>query len=358
MIDFTDIRKKLFTAEFLTGLFCIGALIILFYFTAVIRGKDMFSNAKKHPLVIEFPYAGSLSVNDKVKVIGVEMGSVASIELASGNTTVIVKTLMNREILLYSDYSVTLQNSSIFGGAYININPGKKTTEVLPRGTIFKGLPPIDIIQEASGLIAALKEDEKYFRESVIQGGVFDKIKDALGNLEANSKDFRDICADIKAGKGTIGKFFTDPSFYNEATGSFTEISKTTGKVNDIINDLQSGKGTLGKLITKDDAYNSMMDSVENIKNVTKKMAEGENSFGKMLKDDGKLYSDLSETMKNAREISDMLREGKGTIGLLLKDEALYRETKDTVRQIRAAVEDLREMAPVATFGSIALGAL
>ena len=31
-------RNLLFSAEFLTGLFCIGALCILFYFTVMIRG--------------------------------------------------------------------------------------------------------------------------------------------------------------------------------------------------------------------------------------------------------------------------------------------------------------------------------
>lgn len=33
-------RNHLLSPEFLTGLFCIGALCILFYFTVVIRGKD------------------------------------------------------------------------------------------------------------------------------------------------------------------------------------------------------------------------------------------------------------------------------------------------------------------------------
>ena len=161
---------------FLTGLFCIGALCILFYFTVIIRGKDYFDTRKHFYISARFPHASTLAVNDKVKVIGVEMGTVDSLELAPGNNAVIVRMKLRRDIPIYKGYEMLIQNSSVFGGAYVNINPGKSEGEPLPPDTVFDGLQPIDIIKEASELLAAFREDEKYFREVILEGGVLEKL--------------------------------------------------------------------------------------------------------------------------------------------------------------------------------------
>ena len=46
----TPRRPKLLSPEFITGLFCLGAFIILFYFTVLIRGKDIFDHHHYHYL--------------------------------------------------------------------------------------------------------------------------------------------------------------------------------------------------------------------------------------------------------------------------------------------------------------------
>ena len=187
-------RNLLLSPEFLTGLFCIGALCILFYFTVVIRGKDFFDTRKHFYISARFPHASTLAVNDKVKIIGVEMGTVDSLELAPGNNAVIVKMKLRKDIRIYQGYEMLIQNSSVFGGAYVNINPGAPEGEPFPADTVFDGLPPIDIIKEASELIAAFREDEKYFREVILEGGVLEKIRDALKRIEENAKNLNDIC--------------------------------------------------------------------------------------------------------------------------------------------------------------------
>ena len=248
-------RNLLLSPEFLTGLFCIGALCILFYFTVVIRGKDFFDTRKHFYISARFPHASTLAVNDKVKIIGVEMGTVDSLELAPGNNAVIVKMKLRKDIRIYQGYEMLIQNSSVFGGAYVNINPGAPEGEPFPADTVFDGLPPIDIIKEASELIAAFREDEKYFREVILEGGVLEKIRDALKRIEENAKNLNDICEEIKAGKGTLGKLFTDPAFYVDAQKAFVELSAFSKKVDAILAEIQSGKGTLGKLLNDEEAY-------------------------------------------------------------------------------------------------------
>ena len=310
-------RNLLLSPEFLTGLFCIGALCILFYFTVVIRGKDFFDTRKHFYISARFPHASTLAVNDKVKIIGVEMGTVDSLELAPGNNAVIVKMKLRKDIRIYQGYEMLIQNSSVFGGAYVNINPGAPEGEPFPADTVFDGLPPIDIIKEASELIAAFREDEKYFREVILEGGVLEKIRDALKRIEENAKNLNDICEEIKAGKGTLGKLLNDEEAYREMTAFMKNMNAFAVKLN-------TDKGSLAKF----------------------------------MMDDGRFYNNLNSTLENLDTLAKMMSNKKGTLNKLMTDDSLYNEMRDTVREIRSAVDDLREMAPVATFGSVLLGAL
>lgn len=353
-------RLFLISPEFLTGLFVIGALCILFYFTVIVRGWDLFSSGSNMSYFsVSFPHASTLAVNDKVKVIGVDMGVVTSIELAPDNNSVIVHVKLRRKIPIYPGYEFSIQSSSVFGGAYINIKPGApEKGSALPTGTIFKGIQPIDIITEASELLAAFREDEKYLRKVLIEGGVLDKIKDTLKSMEENVRSFNVICADIKEGKGTLGKLFTDPSFYNNAKSSFEELRHLANRLNTLAGSVENGKGILGRLMKDEKMASTLLAFAGNMNDFMKKVNSDKSSLSRLLADDGRLFEDISSTMKSMAEISAALNKGDGTMGKLIKDEALYVELRDTVREVRSAVDDFREMAPVATFGSILLGAL
>ena len=350
--------SKLISAEFLTGLLFVGALIILFYFTALVRGKDILFSGKEFQITVKFPSAGTLSVNDKVRVIGVDMGRVKSMRLNGENNEVFVDLLLRKDIQIYNDYLISIQNASVFGGGYVNIAPGASKAGIVPKDQILTGNPPIDIIYEASGLIAALRDDEKDLRKTIIDGKFFDKIADSAQSLSDNTKEFNAVWAEMRSGKGTIGKLFADDTLYTDLKTSFKNLGDASSRINDLVADLQSGKGTLGKFFTDEKAYNSLVSSLDNFKDIMEKVSKGDGTFGKFINDKGELYSSISNSMKSAESITAEIREGRGTIGKLVNDDALYLELKETVRQFRAAIEDYRETSPIATFGSMLLGAL
>lgn len=351
-------RSILLSPEFLTGLFCIGALCILFYFTVVIRGKEFFDTGNHFFISARFPHASTLAVNDKVKIIGVEMGAVDSLELAPGNNSVIVRMKLRKQIRIFKGYEMLIQNSSVFGGAYVNIYPGVSSESPLPEDTVFDGLPPIDIIKEASELIAAFREDEKYFREVILEGGVLEKIKDALTRIDENAKNFNDICAEVKAGKGTLGKLFTDPAFYVDAQKAFAQLTVFSQKCDALLADVEAGKGTLGMLLKNEQAYQELTQFMKNMNAFAAKINSSRSSIGRFADDEGRFYENLNSTLQNLDALAKLMKSEKGTLGKLLTDDSLYNEMRATVKEIRTAVDDLREMAPVATFGSVLLGAL
>lgn len=358
MITVSPRRSILRSPEFLIGLFCLGAAAILFYFTVLIRGKDILDTRKYYYLSASFPHASTLAVNDKVKVLGVDMGTVESVELGEGNSSIIVKMKLRKHIPVYEGYAISILSSSVFGGAYVNINPGSAVEERrLPDSSLFKGLHPIDLTHEASELIAAFREDEKYFREFIIQGGILDKIKDALSRIEENARNLNDICAEIKSGKGTLGKLFTDPSFYDNAQNAFNSMASFSRRFDAILTDVENGKGAFGFLLRDENAAADLRSFVVNMNGLAKRLNQDQSTFVRLLADNGEFFENLNSALKNMDRITSLMNSGKGTLGQLLQNDELYVEMTSAVRELRTAVNDFREMAPVATFGSVLLGA-
>jgi phospholipid/cholesterol/gamma-HCH transport system substrate-binding protein len=69
------------------------------------------------------------------------------------------------------------------------------------------------------------------------------------------------------------------------------------------------------------------------------------------------LYTNLMAAATSIKNISASIEQGDGTIGKLIKDDKLYEEAKMTLHEIRAAIDDFREAAPITTFSSIFFGA-
>ncbi len=61
--------------------------------------------------------------------------------------------------------------------------------------------------------------------------------------------------------------------------------------------------------------------------------------------------------IKNIRSITDKLNRGKGTLGQLLNKDKVHSDAGDLVKDIRDAIEDTREQAPVTSFIRAALTA-
>ena len=95
----------------------------------------------------------------------------------------------------------------------------------------------------------------------------------------------------------------------------------------------------------------------EQVNRITARLEKGEGTLGKLLTDE-KLYDDLEEIAANLKEVSKRLADGEGTLGKLMsEDDDLYEEARLVLQEIRAAVDDLRETAPLTTFTSIFFGA-
>ena len=75
-------------------------------------------------------------------------------------------------------------------------------------------------------------------------------------------------------------------------------------------------------------------------------------SFSEMIDEN---RENLYATIRNIREITNKINKGKGTVGKLINEDKVLAGTDQLIKDVREAVEDAREQAPITSFLRAAL---
>ena len=346
--------------EFFIGVFFLVAMAILFYFTAVINGRSVIFGGKEYTMKVEFKGVGALKENDKVCVLGMEIGKVKNLILSEDYEKVIAVLKLAKEIPVYEGYQITVRSSSVFGGEFIQINPGARPGKRIDPDMLLKGVPPVDIMNEAASLIKTLKEDEAILRKMTDNESFFNDLKSAAREFNEGAGKMNKLAEALLNGKGTVSKFINDTTLYDQTLSLFSSMKETSVNMNTLVSEirqLKEGKNNFSRFLADDSAYEKLIRMLDSVSDASLKISSDKGSLGKVMNDDGKLYNELYGSLKSVRELASQVNNDKSSLGMLLKDRELYDELLKTVKQIRASVEDFRNQAPAATFGSMALGA-
>jgi len=286
--------------EVAVGGFAFAVLLGLFLFTIFITGEVFFKT--RQMITIEFDEVMGLKKGDSVVVRGMTVGEVKNLDLASKVGKVHVRCTLQEHLKLKEDCWAVVASTTVLGGRQVQLSEGSADARPLPRGMVVPGRMPGDLMKDAGKIIAELRKtlDE--------DGGIQD-----FGQLIRNAREISDK---INSGTGTLGRLVNDDAL-------FKDVAVAVADVKEMVTQVREGKGTLGKLMNDDSVYN-----------------------------------DVAAAAANLREISDRLEQGKGFLGhLMSEDDTLYDEARMALQDVRAAVDDFRETAPILTFTSVLLGA-
>ncbi len=291
-------RMQETSMEVTVGAFMFMVLLALGFFTIVLSRENIFT--RSYALEVVFDSVQGLREGDNVFLRGVDVGKIQTLQIAADG--VHVRVSLSRPVTLYQDYRIEILPSSVLGGRYLNIYEGSPSQPALPAGAAAKGTPPVDLIDEATKTVQSV-------RKALEDGGIIDNLKTTMAQLK------------------------------------------------DITTRLSDGQGTIGKLLTEDKVYNDLTEISSNLKDISRRLNEGEGTLGKLLSKDDHLYEDISSAATSLKEITASINQGEGTLGKLTKDDELYQEAKLLLQEIRATVDDFREVTPITTFVSVFFGA-
>lgn len=282
------------------GLFVVAGMLFLIVMLYMI-GKDQNLFGRNIELKAHFSNAQGLVKGNNVKYSGIQVGTVKAVKLINDT---IVEVVMLIEEKIKSNISknaiVSIGTEGFIGNKIVSILPGIGHAEAVEDGDMLaskKIISTDDMLETLSVSnknIAIISEELKSTVQQINNSKALwqllsDKTlpanlrKAAMNINQATAKanntvnDFHDLLADVKDGKGSLGRILTDTSFavqMADALEKLKQVGDNANKLSDEINrmvtgittDVNSGKGAVNALF-KDSAIviklNSSLDNIE-----------------------------------------------------------------------------------------------
>jgi phospholipid/cholesterol/gamma-HCH transport system substrate-binding protein len=239
-----------------------------------------------------------------VRIAGVDVGSVSELRLVGEQVEVVLEIAESQRERVTTDSRATIGSVSLLGEGAIDISPALTGTPIPDWGYVPTGVSSPSMADIASQATAGLDEVTA-------------------------------LLQDIRQGRGTMGRLFTDDALYTELTAMVSAAERVTSSV-------AAGRGTLGRLTTDDALYTQLADATRDLRAITTRIRNGEGSLGKLLHDEA-FASALTATTQNVERVTARLESGEGTAGRLLTDEALYERLEGTVGRLEAITTNLQQ---------------
>ena len=278
--------RSLAWSELKIGLLSVAALALVALVIFLLSGEGGFF-WQRYELKAKFTNVATLKKGAPVRVAGVEVGAVNDLYFDGAEVEVRFELTKDMQPRVTDQSLAVIGSVSLLGEGALDITPATSGTPIPPGG---------------------------YIRTKKTPGQLADVADAATNSLQQATE----LIKDIRAGKGTVGKLFTDEQLYRE-------ISNFVGAAEDVAHKLQTGRGTMGKLLNDDALYADLLTSIRNLQTITDGLNRGEGSLGRLLKDPA-FSESLTSTTRNLDTMTARLNRGEGTAGKLLNDDALYKK--------------------------------
>ena len=293
--------RSLAWSELKIGIVAVVALALAVIIIISVGGAAGFS-WQRYELKTRFADVKGLKSGAVVRVAGVEVGKVTDVSLSGAEVEVLLEVKKGNEQRITTDSRASIGSLSLLGEPVIDVSPATTGTP-LKHGDTIASVPA--------------------------KGELADTMEEAKQSLEQLSA----ILTDLRAGKGTIGKLFTDDQLHKELNAL---LASSEG----VISGIRQGRGTLGKFANDPEAYNRLNASLGDLKEMTRSIRAGEGSLGKLLKDEAFAKS-LTATTSNFETLSGRLNRNDNTMGKLFTEKELYDRINGVMARLDTIAADI-----------------
>jgi len=357
-------------SELRVGLLVLLALAILVLVIFAVSGDLKFPGFGKTATVrTDMASVDGLRKGAEVRLSGKKIGSVSDIKFSdqipsspnSPNTIEIVMAIDGRIDgrpaidRIRSDSIATLKTAGVLGDNVIDITPGTRNGTPIRNGDKIPSVAQKsvgDILNTAQTAMGNINDISKNVNEMLNDlragrgtAGRFLKDETLYLSLDSTVRQAEKLLNDIRSGEGTASRFINDPALYNQTTETIAQLRGISEQINAQL----KGNGTLGRLLYDDALYknaNLVITKADQISarldDAMQKIQRGEGNLGKLVYDE-KLYADTRATVETLKGIVARLEKGEGTVGLLLKDEKLYNNVNTLSGEITKLIYDFRQ---------------
>jgi len=276
--------RSLLWSQLKIGIIAIGAMVLAVMLILAVGGQGGFA-WQRYKLKTTFRDIKGLKTGAVVRIAGVDVGKVTGVKLQAEDVLITLEVNEENQARITEQSRASIGSLSLLGEPLIDVSPSSQGRKL---------------------------QDGDFIQSTATSGDIASMSASATQGLEQATL----LMQDIRAGKGTMGKLFTDEQAYRE-------FNALLASAQGVIDGVNRGRGTLGKLTNDDAAYRQMTASLADLNEITRRIRNGEGSLGQLLKDE-KLSKSISSASANVDEITAKLNRGEGSAGKLLNDKQLY----------------------------------
>jgi phospholipid/cholesterol/gamma-HCH transport system substrate-binding protein len=323
--------KSTTSLETRVGLFVALIALAAVLVIEILGGIERFGSGRRVHAI--FDTVQELKVGDRVKMAGVEVGRVESIQLT--NQAVQVTMRLNREAVVKTDSRATIKFAGLLGQNFIDLGFGSAAAPLADSTTYLTSEAQPDlsaIMKKLESVASGVENMTKSFSGEEIGnliGPFTDFIKQNKDDLSVTISNIAHISGEIRSGEGTVGKLIYDDTLHDSAAATLNDLQKAVGEIQ----------------LTIADARGILAD-----------VKAGQGSAGKLLRDET-LYNETTASMTNLREILEKINRGDGSVGKLVNEQEFYNNAKLTLQKVEKSIESLEDTGPLSVLG-MAVGSL
>ena len=202
--------RSLAWSELKIGILAVSALALAALIIIAVGGQSGFFWDRYH-LKTKFDNVQGLKSGAIVRVAGVEVGKVTAVEFAGPSVEITLALKNEMKPRVTTDSRASIGSLSLLGEPVIDVSPAATGTPL---------------------------KDGDFIQPGRAQG----QIADVAASASEGIDQLTGLLKDIRAGKGSVGKLFTDQKLYSDID-AFVESAQVVSSY------LSTGQGTLGMLL-------------------------------------------------------------------------------------------------------------
>ena len=281
--------------ELKVGVAVLVSLVILV--GGIIWGKGYRLSSNRVPIYVQFNSVGGLEAGANVLANGVVKGRVKEIDFRDGS--IMVGAAIDKEVKIYSDYTVVIEAPTVMAGNVLSIYTGS----VPPLADTESPL----VGQDAMGMAEMLNRVQNFAG----------KVEESLGHLNALLINMNKLVGDT-ANQANVAGLLAEATATARQTNQLLadnqqQIEESLDKLDAILTNTKSISETAdARLATTIDGVDSAMTALTTVagdmRGFLKLMESEEGTMGKLLHDD-ELYIRLNETLAEVDSLSERMRK-------------------------------------------------
>jgi len=314
--------------EFRVGIVVLAAVLVLVCF--VLATSD-FHWASQYRLYVDFKFSGNISAGAPVKISGVTIGRVASIQfIGAEDRPQNMERLQTRLTLLIDNKhknalpqgtEFLISTAGVLGEQYLEAVPGDQRGPPLVENSVIRGIdaPRTDLMLARINTVLeafshVVSENHTALGDFLTSAGSLSQSLDTMvrkkrDRLESSIDNLADLSGELKSIAHKT----------NVALGSEDELQKTVERLTALVAMLHQDLPALS---------DHAKQTLEQAEKTLTALNNDKEYFHKTL-------VNLETVSDDAKVVTKKLRQKEGTLGLLISDKEIYDDLKDLLADLK-----------------------